>query len=82
VSLNIESPAPILNATTRCDACRSRAYVVVILRRSPKLPRGGQLLFCAHCYKTNGEKLLPFVTQVIDERTTLTKHIADDRGVR
>lgn len=74
--------APILNAQTRCDACRSRAYTVVILRRSRRLPNGGELLFCAHCYKQNLDALVPYVAQVIDERATLTTHITDDRGVR
>lgn len=72
------SPAPILNAQTRCDSCRSRAYAVVILRRSRRLPVGGELLFCAHCYKKNLDALVPFIAQVIDERATLTRHIKDD----
>lgn len=74
--------APILNAQTRCDACRSRAYVIVILRWSPTLRQGGELMFCAHDYKRHEQALQPFIAQLIDERYTLTKHIEDDKGVR
>ena len=78
MSLAMVSPAPILNAQTRCDSCRSRAYAVVILHRSVKLPYSGELLFCAHCYKKHLDALAPYVAQVIDERATLTQHIKDD----
>lgn len=57
----------ILNTSMRCDACHAQARVVIILKRSRRLPRGGQLLFCNHCRRTNWPILEPLVAQVIDE---------------
>jgi len=74
----VEMLPPVLNAMTRCDRCGSRAYVVVILKWSPRLRQGGELLLCAHDYRKHERALQPFVAQIIDERHTLTKHIADD----
>lgn len=83
MSVLAETLPPVLNAKTRCDACSSsRAYVIVILRRSPKLRLGGQLLLCAHDYRKHEQALQPFVAQTIDERHLLNKHIEDDKGVR
>lgn len=73
---------PVLNAQTLCDRCSARAYVVVILKWSPKLRRGGELQFCSHDFRKNEQALQPFIAQLIDERYTLTKHIEDDKGVR
>ena len=74
-----EVQAPILNAGHRCDACgSSRAYVAVILKWSPTLRNGGELLLCAHDYKKHEQALQPFIAQLIDERYTLTRHVQDD----
>jgi len=78
-----EVQAPILNAGHRCDACSSsRAYVVVILKWSPTLRNGGELLFCAHCFRKHEQALQLFVAQVIDESYTLRTHATDDGGPR
>lgn len=76
-----ETLAPILNASTRCDRCGSRAYVVVILRWSPRLRQGGELLFCAHHYAKHEIAIMPFITQIIDERSQLAEHVKDDHHV-
>jgi hypothetical protein len=77
-----EAPAFILNAKHRCDACgSSRAYVATVLRRSPALPNGGELLFCAHCWRGNADALMPYLSVVLDETSQLTRHIADDHHV-
>jgi len=79
MSVQVEVQAPILNAGHRCDACSSsRAYVVVILKWSPTLRNGGELLFCGHCFRKSEQALQPFIAQIIDERAQLTRHIADD----
>lgn len=78
----VEVQAPILNAHHRCDACASsRAYVAVILRWSPTLRQGGELLFCGHCYRKAEQAIQPFISVLIDERWTLTKHVEDDKHV-
>ena len=82
MSVLTETLPPVLNAQTRCDSCRSRAYVVVILKWSPTLRGGGELLLCAHDYRKHEQALKPYVAQIIDERHTLNAHIEDDRGVR
>lgn len=76
-----ETLAPILNASTRCDRCGSRAYVVVILKRSKRLPSGGELLLCAHDYRKHEPALVPYIAQTIDERDQLTEHVKDDHHV-
>jgi len=76
-----ETQQAILNASHRCDACRSRAYVATVLRRSPALPNGGELLFCAHCFREHGDALMPYLSVIIDETSQLTRHIADDHHV-
>lgn len=82
MSVLTETLPPVLNATTRCDACAAfRAYVVVILKWSPRLRHGGELLFCAHCFRKSEQALQPFIAQLIDERYTLTQHVADDGHV-
>ena len=72
---------PVLNAQTLCDRCRSRAYVLVILKWSPTLRKGGELLLCAHDFRKHEKALYPFIAQVIDERWQLSKHIQDDGHV-
>jgi hypothetical protein len=73
--------APVLNATTRCDSCNARAYVVVILKASAKIPAGGELLLCAHDYRKHEMALIPYIAQLIDERNTLQEHVKDDGHV-
>jgi hypothetical protein len=73
-----EAPAFILNASHRCDACRSRAYVAAVLRRSPSLPNGGELLFCAHCFRKHGDALMPYLSAIVDETSQLSEHVRDD----
>ena len=83
MSVQVEVHAPILNAGHRCDACSSsRAYVVVILKWSPTLRNGGELLFCGHCFRKSEQALQPFIAQLIDERDTLRTHATDDGGPR
>jgi hypothetical protein len=78
-----EAPAddtpPVLNHSTRCDRCGARAYVVVILKRSRKLRRGGELLFCAHDWRKNLEAIAPFVAMIVDETAQLFEHVKDDK---
>ena len=73
-----EAPTNVLNASHRCDRCNSRAYVVFILRRSPSLPDGGELLFCSHHARPYDEAIFPYITMVIDESGRLREHIKDD----
>ena len=74
-----EAPTAILNASHRCDRCGSRAYVAHILRRSPILPDGGELLFCAHHNRAHAAGIAPYIAQTIDETHTLTEHVRDDK---
>jgi len=73
-----EAPAFILNAKHRCDSCSSRAYVATVLRRSPVLPNGGELLFCAHCFRKHGDALMPYLSAIVDETSQLSEHVRDD----
>lgn len=77
MTVQLPEPPPVLNHSTRCDRCGARAYVVVILRRSPKLPRGGELLACAHHWREWAPMLNP--AAVIDESAQLLEHITDDK---
>lgn len=62
-----------LNATHRCDACGSQAYVEV---------KGitGELLFCSHHYNkimdnpVGYQKMMGFVLEVTDERERLIEN--------
>lgn len=81
-AVKTEELPPVLNAQTLCDRCGARAYVVVILKWSPTLRRGGELLLCAHDYRKHEKALYPLVAQIIDERHTLTKNIADDGHIQ
>lgn len=74
--------APILNAGHRCDRCGSRAYVATVIRWSPKLRQGGELLWCNHHWAKVREAITPLCSTIVDETYTLTKHIEDDKGVR
>lgn len=69
--------APILNASHRCDRCGGRAYVVTVLRWSPRLKQGGELLWCAHHATKYLPQLETMCSTVIDERRQLTEHIRD-----
>jgi NADH dehydrogenase FAD-containing subunit len=53
-----------LNAHDRCDRCNSQAYVWV---------NGvtGDLLFCAHHFAKNEEKLRAYAFEIVDERHKL-----------
>jgi len=70
---------PILNASTRCDRCGSRAFVLVVLKWSPGLPHAGELMFCRHHYNAVEEAIAPYVSLIVDERAQLTRHLADDK---
>jgi hypothetical protein len=77
-----EAPKPVLNASHRCDACgSSRAYVAVILRRSERLPNGGELLFCGHDWREVADAIIPYVSALVDETSQLTMHVKDDGHV-
>ena len=78
----LEAPAPILNASHRCDRCGSRAYVVTVLARTRKLPYGGELLFCSHHWKRIAEAITPLLSAIVDETAHLTRHATDDGGPR
>jgi hypothetical protein len=78
----VEVQAPILNSGHRCDRCQSRAYVVTVLRWSPALRHGGELLWCAHHAKKYLPAMEHLISVLIDERYTLTKHATDDGGPR
>jgi hypothetical protein len=75
----VETQRPILNASHRCDRCGSRAYVCTVLRWSPKLRQGGELLFCAHHWAKHAQAITPLLSVLIDETSQLTRHIEDDK---
>jgi hypothetical protein len=74
--------APILNAFHRCDRCSARAFVVTVLRWSPKLRQGGELQWCNHHWGKVRDAITPLCSTIIDETAQLTEHIRDDKGVR
>ena len=78
MSLAVATPPAILNSSHRCDRCGSRAYVATVLRRTPALPHGGELLWCNHHWRAYAETLIPMLSALVDETSQLTKHIADD----
>jgi hypothetical protein len=53
-----------LNATDRCDACQSQAYVWLN-------GVSGDLLFCGHHFVKNEVKLRAYAFEIIDERHKL-----------
>ena len=60
----VEELSDTLNATDRCDACQSQAYVWLN-------GVNGDLLFCGHHFVKNEEKLRAYAFEVIDERHKL-----------
>lgn len=77
----VKYPEAVLNASHRCDSCGSRAYVVTVLRRTPTLDNGGELLWCQHHFRKHSEALMPLLSAIVDETSQLTRHIEDDHHV-
>jgi hypothetical protein len=50
-----------LKAADRCDRCGAQAYVRVVM------PGGGELLFCAHHFSANADKLKTQALEIVDE---------------
>jgi hypothetical protein len=71
----------VTNHATRCDACNARAYIVTILRRSDRLPRGGQLYWCRHHWIQHVDAALDYVIIMYDETHLLRDGIRDDGHV-
>jgi hypothetical protein len=55
-----EEISNVLNATDRCDACRSQAYVWVN-------GVAGDLMFCRHHFMKYEEKLREYAFEIVDE---------------
>jgi hypothetical protein len=55
-----EEKSNILNATDRCDACQSQAYVWVN-------GVSGDLMFCRHHFLKYEEKLREYAFEIVDE---------------
>ena len=53
-----------MNATDRCDACKSQAYVWVN-------GVSGDLLFCGHHFAKSEDKIRAYAFEIIDERHKL-----------
>ena len=60
-----ETQTDTLNATDRCDACKSQAYVWVN-------GISGDLLFCGHHFSKSEEKIRAYAFEIIDERHKLS----------
>jgi len=58
----------ILNASDRCDACQSQAYVMVSMAST-----GLTLMFCGHHWKQYGDDVRPLVDDIVDETDKLLK---------
>jgi hypothetical protein len=58
------APTP-LSASDRCDRCGARAYVRVVL------PKGGELLFCAHHGRRHESALRAGNAEITDETHVL-----------
>jgi hypothetical protein len=54
-----------LTAADRCDRCGARAYVRVLL------PRGGELMFCAHHGRANAPALEAVDAEIQDQTEVL-----------
>ena len=54
-----------LTATDRCDRCGAQAYVRAVLLS------GSDLLFCAHHWHANEDKLRPMTESIYDESERL-----------
>ena len=78
MSLAVAPTRLILNAKHRCDRCGSRAYIATVLRRSEKLPNGGELLWCAHHFREVADAIIPYLSALVDETSQLGVHISDD----
>lgn len=51
----------------------------VILKKSkPRLPDGGELLFCRHCWLAAKSAIDPVCEQVFDQSADLFEHVSDD----
>jgi hypothetical protein len=63
-----------LTAADRCDRCGARAYIRVLL------PRGGELMFCAHHGRVNATALEAVDAEIQDQTEVLagTPAIAPD----
>ena len=60
-----ETKVVILDATHRCDACGSQAYVRVLTYH-------GMFEFCSHHYNHNADALAEYITaEILDERWRL-----------
>ena len=55
-----------LTAADRCDRCGARAYVRVLL------PRGGELMFCAHHGRANASALEAVDAEIQDQTEVLS----------
>ena len=55
-----------LTAADRCDSCGARAYIRVLL------PKGGELIFCAHHGRANAPALEAVGAQIQDETQVLS----------
>jgi hypothetical protein len=53
-----------MNATDRCDSCRTQAYVWVN-------GIAGDLLFCGHHFAKSEDKIRAYAFEIIDERYKL-----------
>ena len=62
--------AVTLTVTDRCDRCGARAYVRVLL------PRGLELLFCAHHTREHARALAEIAVEIHDETRRLTRTAA------
>jgi len=56
----VEEKSDTLNATDRCDACGSQAYIWVN-------GVSGDLLFCRHHFLKHEDKLREYAFEIIDE---------------
>ncbi|HST82113.1 MAG TPA: hypothetical protein VLL08_10305 [Kineosporiaceae bacterium] len=67
----------IMTAADRCDRCGARAYIRVLL------PRGGELMFCAHHGRANASALVAVDAEIQDQSEALaaTPAIAPDGEV-
>lgn len=77
-TLEVTETYGLLTHADRCDRCSARAYVIVILKRSRRLRRGGELKACAHHWHAWETAIKPHVAHLFDERAELTRHITDD----
>lgn len=77
---------PSLNASHRCDACGSRAYVRVNIEtgiNDAGYVDNGELYWCCHHAREHMPviKARSIVLHILDETRFLTEHVKDDRHV-